>query len=73
MHMRAQNCPRMPMVLNSEAEIVDFLKLPWDTLGLGRFATDSRVCKRSSDSDPWTGTFHQTLDTADLFLQMPPV
>ena len=39
------------------------LKLPWDSQGNGRFATDSQVCKWLSDGDPRTGTFHQTWPT----------
>ena len=37
--------------VKSEAEILNILKLPWDT-----WATDLLVCKRT----PRTGTFHQT-------------
>ena len=55
----------MPTVPNSEAEILNISKLPWDTRGNGWFATDSQVCKWMSGSDPRTGTFRQRLLTTD--------
>ena len=47
----------MPTVLNSEAEMSNFWKQPWDSQGIGCFATDLR--KRMSDDDTRTGMFHQ--------------
>ena len=48
------------MVLKSEVEILNISKLPQDTQGNGRFATDSQGCKQTSDGDPRTGMFHHT-------------
>ena len=52
-----QICQRMLTVQNSGAEILNSLKLPWDTQVNGQFTTDSQVCKRTSDGDPRTGMF----------------
>ena len=43
----------------SEVEVLNILKLPRDTQGLGRLVIDLQVCKRKSGSDPRTGTFYQ--------------
>ena len=51
------------MVSKSDVEILNSLKLLLDTQSNGRFTTDLQVCKRASDSDPRTGTFHETRGT----------
>ena len=43
----------------SDAVILNSLKLPWDSQGMGRRATDSQVCKWTSDDTQRTGTFYQ--------------
>ena len=57
----ARNCLYMLKVQNSDMEILNILKLPWDAQGNGWCTTDSQVCKRMSDSDPRTGIFHKCL------------
>ena len=53
----------MSTLLNSEAEVLNFSKLLWDALGLGRFATDSQFCKWMASGNSKTGTFHQIQTT----------
>ena len=59
-----RNYLSMLMVPKSEVEIWNFWKQPWDSWGNGRFATDSQGRIQTSDGDPRTGIFHQTLVTA---------
>ena len=63
-YTHAQNHLYMLTVQDSEAEILNFLNLPWGAQGKGWFATDSQGCIQRSDSDSRTGTFHQTQVTA---------
>ena len=55
MHAQFHLC--MPTVPKSEAEILNILKLLLDVQGNGRLATDSQVCKWTSDGDPEQGHF----------------
>ena len=45
-------------------EFLYSLKLPYDSQGNGRFATDSQVCNQTLGGDPRTGMFHQTRPSA---------
>ena len=47
----------------SELEILNSLKLPWDSQGNGRFTTDLQGRLWMSNSDPRTGTFPQMRPT----------
>ena len=53
----------MPTVPNSEAEILNSLKVPWNVQGNRWFATDLQGRKRTSGVDPRTGMFHQMRPT----------
>ena len=55
---------RMLTVLKPEANIKKFWKQLQESQGNGRFATYSQGRIQTSDGDPRTGTFHQTLVTA---------
>ena len=48
------------MLSNSEAEILNGLKLTLDSQGNGQVTTDSQGHIQMSDSDVRTGTCHQT-------------
>ena len=63
-YVHVLNCLRMPKVLNSEAKILNILKLLYDMQGNEWFATDLQICKSTPESDPRTGTFHQMRVTA---------
>ena len=51
----------MLTVSKSEAKLLNSLQPLQDFQGSGRFATDSQGRTRTSDGDPRTGTFLQTL------------
>ena len=53
----------MLTVPKSEAEILNRNKFPQDWQGNGQFAADSQGRLRTSNGDPRTGTFPQTLVT----------
>ena len=54
----------MLTVPKSEVEILNSLKILWDSQCNGRLTTDSQGCLRTSDGDPRTGTFPQMQPSA---------